>query len=454
LSATQAGPKGGPAESRRRPFAWIAVTGIAVLALSAAGIAAVKGAGRLVSKGGDVPTLRVEPATFSHRVPAEGNLRATRATAVAVPPGNQGPLRIAWLAPDGAVVQAGDPVVRFDPTDLQKSLRDAQDDLAKARFKTEKERAESAAAVAKLAADARVAELELDGVRRFQKKDETIYSRHERIESELDGSLAGARARHAREARAERERLSRADLDLLSIEDRKAGFKIDSAREGLTALAVTAPHAGIVVFRRDYKGTPPRVGDTVWGSQPLADLPDLARMEAEVYVLEADAGGLAVGKPATVEVESAPGVLYPAKIRRVDALAKPRLRGSPVQYFAVTLELARTDGLRMKPGARVQAVLDLDEVPAALAVPRQAVVVRGGRNVVYRREAEGFAPVPVTLGPAGLGRVVIASGLRPGDVIALADPEGDRSPGEPKGAAPAKASSPAVRVPPSTRALP
>ncbi len=407
----------------------------------------------------DLPTLRVAPAPFLHRVPAEGNLRATRATAITVPPGVDGPLRIAWLAPEGAVVQAGDPILRFDPTDMEKALHDAEDDLAKSRLKVSKERAESSAEVQKLAVDARIAELELDGAHRFQKKDETIFSRNERIESALDGGLAGARARHARAAEEGKKQVSKAELDLLAIQGHQADFKIGEARKGLAALSVTAPNDGILVYRRDYRGNTPRMGDTVWQRQPLADLPDLARMEAEVFVLEADASGLAVGKPATVELESAPGSTYEARIARVDSLAKPRLRGSPVQYFAVVLELRGTDAARMKPGARVRAVLTLDEVPRALAVPRQAVFDRGGRTVVYkrvdRRGASGFTPVPVTLGPSGMGRVVIAAGLKPGDVVALGDPErgpGD-TPGSPAaaGKTPAAPSSSAVSRTPASR---
>jgi multidrug efflux pump subunit AcrA (membrane-fusion protein) len=381
------------------------------------------------SSGGtaDLPTLRVEPAPFVHRVPAEGNLRATRATAITVPPGVDGPLRIAWLAPEGAVVKAGDPILRFDPTDMEKALHDAEDDLAKSRLKVSKERAESSAEVQKLAVDARIAELELEGAHRFQKKDETIFSRNERIESALDGGLAGARARHAHAAEEGKKQVSEAELDLLAIQGRQADFKIGEARKGLAALSVTAPNDGILVYRRDYRGNTPRMGDTVWQRQPLADLPDLARMEAEVFVLEADASGLAVGKPATVELESAPGSTYAARIARVDSLAKPRLRGSPVQYFAVVLKLRGTDAARMKPGARVRALLTLDEVPRALAVPRQAVFERGGRTIVYKRVdkrgTSGFTPVPVTLGPSGMGRVVIASGLQPADVVALGDPE-------------------------------
>jgi HlyD family secretion protein len=150
-------------------------------------------------------------------------------------------------------------------------------------------------------------------------------------------------------------------------------------------------------------------------------------------VLEADAGGLTPGRQALVTVESAPGVTWPAKIARVDALAKPRILGSPVQYFAVTLALDRTDPKLMKPGQRVQATLLLEQRKGALLVPRQALFEREGRTVVFRRDARsrggaagsggnGFVPVEVKLGPSSLGRVVVDSGLHAGDVLAMRDP--------------------------------
>ncbi|HEY0781148.1 MAG TPA: hypothetical protein VGE98_01735, partial [Thermoanaerobaculia bacterium] len=157
--------------------------------------------------------------------------------------------------------------------------------------------------------------------------------------------------------------------------------------------------------------------------QPLGVLPELARMEADVFVLEADAGGLAAGKTAAVGVESAPGRTFPATVMRVESLAKPRFRGSPVQYFAVTLRFQSTDPQIMKPGQRVQASLLLDERKDALTVPRQAVFEPDGKPVVYRQKADGgFAAVPVVLGPSGMGRVVIEAGISAGDVLALADP--------------------------------
>jgi HlyD family secretion protein len=387
----------------------------------------------------EVPLQAVERRDFAHRVPAEGNLRAVRSTPVQVPFVETGWFRIGWLAPDGVRVRTGDVVVRFDPTELAKSLSDAEDDLATARLKSAKQHASDQAEIDKLEHDAALAHVELDNAKRFQKKDPLIFSRHDIVESEIDQDLALEKERHARDLERTRGELERADAGLLAVDVRQAELKIRQAREGLRALAVTAPHDGVLIMKRNPRGEVAHVGDQVGFGATLAEIPDPSAMEAEVYVLEADAGGLASGRPATIEIEAEPGVAHPARIVRVDALAKPRLRGSPVQYFGVTLALQRTDPRVMKPGQRVRAVLGLAERRGALVVPRQAVFQRAGRNVVYRRRADGagFDAVPVELGPSDLGTTVVESGVAAGDLVALRDPTRAAAPAAQPGAAPA-----------------
>ncbi|HEV2856740.1 MAG TPA: HlyD family efflux transporter periplasmic adaptor subunit [Thermoanaerobaculia bacterium] len=375
------------------------------------------------SSEGDVPVVKVEPQDFVRQVPAQGNLQAVRATPIAVPPGVPGPFRIGWVAPDGSRVKQGDVVIRFDPSAIEKRLIDAGDDLREARLKMEKEQIDGLSEVRKLERDAAMARIEVENARQFQKKDALIFSKSEIIESDIDQELAREREVHAEAAQRTRQRLSGTEVALLQIKVRQADAKIQQARQGLQALSVTAPHDGVLILKRNWRGETTRVGDNVWNGQPLAEIPDLSTMEAEVYVLEADAGGLKPGRPATLTVESAPGVSYPARIARVDALAKPRVPGSPVQYFAVTLALDKTDPRVMKPGQRVQAVLRLDEKKDALLAPRQAVFDREGRTVVFRRKAGGgFEPVAVKLGPSTMGRVVVESGIQKGDVLAMRDP--------------------------------
>jgi len=190
---------------------------------------------------------------------------------------------------------------------------------------------------------------------------------------------------------------------------------------------VRAPHDGIFVLKRVW-GRKPEVGRMVWGGNAVAELPKLEAMEAKVYVLEADAGGLEVGIPGSVVLDAYPDQTYSAEVKHADALAQRRNRQSPVQYFQVTLELERTDPV-MKPGQRVQAELILDERADVLTVPPQAVFEDDGKKVVYVHGGDDFESREVELGPAGLGRVVIESGLREGDLVALRDP--NRAPDDP-----------------------
>jgi RND family efflux transporter MFP subunit len=376
----------------------------------------------LAERRSEVPVVRAERGTFELRVPAQGNLRSVRATPVSVPAGVPGPFRLAWLAPDGSRVRSGEVVVRFDSTELVKELADARDDGESSTLRIGKQEVQGRAEIDKLDRDAGLAREELAASQQFQKKDETIYSRHEIIESDIDQDLAKDKEAHSRGARRNREKLDTTEHQLLTIERRKAELKRVQAEQGLRSLEVMAPHDGVLILKRDFRGEPVRVGDSVWNAQPLAEIPNLAEMEAEVFVLEADAGGLAPGKRAAVILESMPDVTWPAEIRRVDPLAKPRLRGSPVQYFAVVLKLAQTDPQTMKPGQRVRAALFLEERKDVIAVPRQAVFEQDGKKMVYVRRDGAFVPAEVTLGPVSMGRVVIEQGIAPGDEVALVDP--------------------------------
>ncbi len=371
---------------------------------------------------GTVPTYEIERRPFVHKVTAEGVLKAEKTTPLTVPTEVQRTVRLAWLAEDGSVVAEGDLVARFDATEMEEQLDKGEADLESARLSADKSRLEGGVKVTALETRRKVADLELGHAQRFQKTDADVFSRNEIVESEIDEALAVERKSHAAESRVTQQSLNRTDLDLLGIQERRARQTIDQAREGLSALEVRAPHAGILTLARNWRGEVPQVGAEMWRSQEIAEIPDLTTMEAEVFVLEADAGGLEAGKPATLVVEARPGEVFSATIRRVDAVAKPQFRGSPVQYFGVVLALEQAPAATMKPGQRVRATLILDEVESALVVPRQAVVQENGVTRVFVATSVGFEPRQVEIGASSLGLVVVTAGLDEGDRIALAPP--------------------------------
>ncbi len=377
-----------------------------------------------------VPFATIVRGEFVREVVAEGALRAEKSTPLTAPAEIEGSLKVVWLAPDGALVAGGEPVARFDEVPWRVELDGAHAKLSSIEVRAAKQRAAATSGALGAELDAGLAARELEISEQFQARDEDLFSRHERIESELDAELARRRRHHFDRTREVRGRVAAGEAELLAIERRQSGIEIERAESGLKALVLVAPHAGLVVFKRNWRGETVRVGDSIWPGQPIAEIPERSKMEAEVWVLEADAGGLAVGAPANVRLDAWPGRSWSATISQVDKVAKPRIRNLPVQYFGATLALAETDEERMKPGQRVHARLELQKLSGILLVPAAALFEREGNRVVFRRSrarwfggARRFVPVVVEVAGLGGGLAALSAGVDEGDEVALADPE-------------------------------
>lgn len=396
---------------------WLTGVGAVVLAVAiAVGVAAHR------PTADDIPTLLIESGEFNARVTADGTLEPVRSTPLTAPVQVQRRMTVAWVVPDGTPVHAGDVVVRFDPRALEEQRKDGLSERRIADQRISSAEVSREVTLTNLDRDAEVARIELEHAREFETSDSQVFSRMEILESRIDTELAERTAEHAEASKKVQSQLADADAELLRIARRSADLQVQQADDGLSALEITAPHDGIVMLERDWQGNPTRVGDTAWPGRPIARIPDLSEMEAEVYVLEADAGGLAAGQAATVRIEAHPDRPVAAAVKSVDPIAQQRGRGAPVQYFRVVLRLDHTDQEIMKPGARVSSEILLADLDDVVTVPRQAVGTKEGSPVVWRQRDDGFEAVAVELGAAAVGRVVVTSGLDAGDVIALRDP--------------------------------
>jgi HlyD family secretion protein len=374
-----------------------------------------------VATSNEVPTVTVARENFERRVLADGYLEAAQASPITAPQDSQTPMKIAWIAEEGASIAAGEVVVRFDSTEMERQLRDSQGDLESALLSIQKEREIGTATLSKRDQSAAQAQREIESAKTFSLDDEDVFARHELIDAQIDIELAQAKAEHARAVKKVERSASRSRVELLEIARRQADNEVTRAREALERLEVESTEAGIFVLERDWRGQTPHIGDTVWPGQKLAELPVVSSMQASLFVLEADAGDLEEGLRAEVIIEAHPGKVYSVVIKRIDTLAQPRHHEVPVQYFSVILEFEATDAETMKVGQRVRATLFIEQQDA-LVLPRQAVFEDDGHYYVYRAAGSGFERVDVELGPSSAGRVVIVAGVEVGDEIALRDP--------------------------------
>jgi HlyD family secretion protein len=407
----------------RQVMRWLrrALIAAAVIAIAGAAARAVRG-WTADPAGADIPAIAVTRGPFVRRVTAEGNLRAVNATQVQIPriEGGWG-LKLAWLAPDGSPVKAGDVVARFDAVEATRRLREAEVEVESSSMQLRKEQLRVAASDAEYADQATAARQQAEQTRRYQATDPLLFSRTEISEAEITERLASAEQVHAEFAREVNRSVARSDIALAELSRQRARLARDHAQAALARLELRAPADGVLVIHRDSHGDLPHLGAQLPSDATIAEIPAADEMEAELFVLEADGSGLETGQAADVVLESAPDTVFHGKVRLVDKLAKPREPGVLLQYFGAVVAFDHIDRAVMKPGQRVRGTLVLDRRDA-IVVPRQAVVEHAGVTVVYRRDAHGFTPVPVEIAGATPGRVAIVAGLADGDVIAGRDP--------------------------------
>jgi multidrug resistance efflux pump len=356
-------------------------------------------------------------------VTAEGYLRPVKATPLTAP--NRGrALLIAWMAEDGAQVKKGDVVVRFDSEEATRALADGEADREAALSRIQREKLQVQNALNERTRSASLTQEEIRRAGELGKKDPRFFPRNEVIESEIDEGLLKARLDQTELARTVEKRLGTSRVALLAVDREKADREAQRAARTLESLEVRAPHDGTFVIQRWGWGQRVlQVGDRAFASMRVGEVATNDRMDAEVMVLEADAGGLVPGKVAKVVLDARPDVVWKAKVKKVDPFPKAKHPEVPTQYFGALLSISdNTAGV--KPGQRLMASIVLDQMQSALAVPRQAIFRNEQGSFVYRRRGfrGDFEKVMVTLGSGTVGRVVVAAGLQAGDRIALRDP--------------------------------
>jgi hypothetical protein len=77
----------------------------------------------------------------------------------------------------------------------------------------------------------------------------------------------------------------------------------------------------------------------------------------------------------------------------------------------------------LRPGLLADVEIEIEKLPDVLHVPAQAVFTKDGKYTVFVQDAKGkFSPREIKLVKQSESMMVVASGVRPGEIIAMADP--------------------------------
>jgi hypothetical protein len=327
--------------------------------------------------------------------------------------------KVTRMAPEGAQVKAGQEVIAFDASELEKRLRDHESEVAALSEEFGKARAEASLAALndrldaeQKAADARKAELKAD-------KPRDLTAELKRRQAEMDRELARQELEFQTLKARNNRRRERADLAGLRDRLARAEAYVAQMKEAIARLSVKARRPGVVVYKQTFRGEKKKVGDQVYPGESAFEVARLDRMGADGHVDEVDASKVRKGQRVALRLEANPDAVHIGVVERIATLVQTESPESRVKVTALEMRLEKTDPM-MRPGMRFRGRVEVSRVPGVLQVPLEAVASTArGPEVV--RVAEGRRQtVAVKLGRRSRDAVEVLAGLAAGDRVALA----------------------------------
>ncbi len=326
--------------------------------------------------GREVASASPRRGAFERTIMLTGELEAVRSVAIKAPQTTLFQMRIQFMAEEGEVVQAGDPLLTFDSSALVAQVDDLESRILDARTQVVAKRAEMASSLKDLEIEVAERAHAAEQARLLAAVEPDVLARKTWAERQLQASKAARELDETRERiRLTRER-GQAELDVLIIQAAKLEQDLRAAQEGLDLLTIRAPSPGIVVHeRRQESQQRYQEGDSCWPGQEILRLPDLSEMRVVFAVAEVDVPLLRPGQPVTMELDALPGRPIEGSIESIPSMAVKRADDSKITIFRVRAALAETWADEMKPGMSVRGTVVVERHEDVPLVRRDAVRV-------------------------------------------------------------------------------
>lgn len=220
------------------------------------------------------------------------------------------------------------------------------------------------AQVTRSAAALRAAEARVQQAEATMKEARAELDRLRRVRELSGGKVPSAADLDSAEATLQRARADRASAQAAVAEARAT---LESNRTDLSKAVIVSPINGVVLDRSVEPGQ--TVASSLQAPVLFTLAEDLAQMELEVDVDEADVGQVQAGQRATFSVDAYPEERFPADVMQV-RYGSQTVDG--VVSYTTVLQVDNAD-LKLRPGMTATAEIVVDQVEDGLLVPAAAL---------------------------------------------------------------------------------
>ena len=403
-------------------FKPLLIAGVAVAGIAVAGLA-VRARTPEQSATATAATIVLKKTDFVRTVRLAGTVEAVQATAIPAPRlagQNQNSLVIMHLIKAGTTVKPGDPLVEFDRQEQLRNALDRRAELTDFEQQIKKRRAEEVAARASDDSTLKQAESSLEKARLELVKNEMLP----KIQAEkntLAFEEAQARLKQLQETYELKRRAAAADIQILEIRRNRSETNMKQAESNADRMLITSPLPGVAVIKTTFKNggnmTEFMEGDEVRPGQPVIEVVNPAVMRVRARVNQADMNELRVRQKVRVGLDAYPDLSFEGSIDQISPIGQQSTLSPKVRNFIV-LVLVNSAHPNLMPDLTASLDVELERVPGALVVPRDAIVFEGEHAFVRVQRGGRLERQDVGVGAMNTHEAIVTSGLQEGVTVA------------------------------------
>ncbi len=368
-------------------------------------------------------TSVVKRGDFVRSVRLAGTVEAVQATSITAPRlsgQNNNSLVIMRLIKAGTTVKPGDALVEFDRQEQLRNALDRRAELIDFEQQIKKRQAEEVAARASDDSTLKQAESSLEKAKLELIKNDMLPKIHAE-KNKLAYEEAQAKLKQLQETYQLKRQAATADIKILEIRRNRAETNMKQAESNAERMLITSPLPGVAVIKTTFKNGGNMVefmeGDEVRPGQAVVEVVNPAVMRVRARVNQADMNELRVGQKVRVGLDAYPDLSFPGSVDQISPIGQQSSLSPKVRNFIV---LVLVDGAHpnLMPDLTASLDVELERLPSALVIPRDAIVFEGEHAFVRAQRGGRFERQDVTVGAMNTHEAVITAGLQEGVTVA------------------------------------
>jgi RND family efflux transporter MFP subunit len=187
----------------------------------------------------------------------------------------------------------------------------------------------------------------------------------------------------------------------------QAEVEVKIARLELEKTRILAPFSGIIT---DIKISPQ---EQVSAGHELFTLVDIHKIKVKAHVLESEAGKIKIGHKVNLVFSAYPDKIFKGQVEAVSPIIDTEDKTCPVHIRA------DNPAAEVKPGMHAEVEIAAEVYPGRLLVPQEAVLVRGGRKLVFVVEGDLAKWRYIESGLENEESVEVLEGVREGELVII-----------------------------------